>query len=134
MGCDIHAHIEIKVGGIWLYYSQPRIHRSYDLFGRMAGVRGDETPIALPRGLPDDISTTTKLHYKRWGIDAHSMSWLSSKEFQELIPTLKAHTDDDMGWEYVDFGYLFGGGWTLDYPRDRPEFLQDYRIVFWFDC
>lgn len=27
MGCDIHAHFEIKVNNEWLHYSKPDIYR-----------------------------------------------------------------------------------------------------------
>ena len=49
MGCDIHAHFEIKVDGEWLHYSQANINRNYRLFEKMAGVRGEnKNAISLP--------------------------------------------------------------------------------------
>ena len=39
MGCDIHAHLEIKIDGKWLYYSPVNINRNYNVFAKTAGVR-----------------------------------------------------------------------------------------------
>lgn len=61
MGCDIHAHIELKVNGKWEHYSCPNIQRWYTLFTRICGVRGNDniTPIDKPRGLPEDLNIVT---------------------------------------------------------------------------
>jgi hypothetical protein len=31
MGCDIHAHVEIKIGGKWHHYNHPSTDRRYVL-------------------------------------------------------------------------------------------------------
>lgn len=67
MGCDIHLHTEVKIGGAWHHYSAPCVPRSYALFGKMAGVRGGAAPIALPKGLPCFPSYITALDAARWG-------------------------------------------------------------------
>lgn len=131
MGCDIHAHLEIKVEEKWIYYGNPRIPRNYELFSIMAGVRGNEKPIAKIRGIPEDANITTALHFINWGQDAHSASWLSSVEISEKL--IGEFNKTSESFEYEFFGYLFGNGWSLEYRNEWPEFLQDYRLIFWFD-
>jgi len=57
MGCDIHTVFQAKIDDAWVDIHVPCWDepRSYALFGWLAGVRGDETPIAEPRGLPADF-------------------------------------------------------------------------------
>jgi hypothetical protein len=141
MGCDIHAHVEIKVADQWLYYGQANIPRHYSLFARMAGVRsnGEINPIAAPRGFPkeDVITHTTLLHFKRWASDAHSVSWLSSTEVALVLEEFGIGQEwrSDRCHFCDNWGYLFGGSFSgfVKYPQDRPEWLQDFRLVFWFD-
>lgn len=143
MGCDIHCHVEIKVDNRWLHYNHPRVDRSYRLFSKMAGVRNEEPgdkwyvePLSPPKGMPDDASETTLLDYRHWDGDAHSASWLGSKEIVELEKWYETIQDpkDYHGLE-GRFGYLFGNSLAgfHKYPEDQPEFLQDVRLVFWFD-
>ena len=141
MGCDIHLHIEIKVADKWEHYSCPSIDRWYRLFGKMAGVRTDEEDyISIPKGLPEDMSVVTKMSYKSWEGDAHSMSWLSSKELLELskwldnIPTEECRTS----FNTVFKTYLFGN-YFIEFLEEEdednmfPQELQDFRFIFWFD-
>ncbi len=132
MGCDIHAHFEIKVDNEWLHYSAPRFERDYNLFEKMAGVRGlSENAISPPKGLPDDISKTVLLNCKWMGSDGHSHSWLNKKEIRELYAF---HAKDFISiWE--QWGYLGGSGWECfdEYKEDYPAEIQDIRLVFWFD-
>jgi len=84
MGCDIHAHLEIKVVNKetkkpeWVYYSPVEISRDYHLFALMADVRNNRDepvePIVKPKGFPKDASFLTRLHKKHWGIDGHTHS------------------------------------------------------------
>lgn len=55
MGCDIHAHFEIKINSRWEHYSSLNIERNYELFGYIAGVRGDNKPVVEPKGLPNSL-------------------------------------------------------------------------------
>lgn len=141
MGCDIHAHLEIKVEEEWLYYGQCNIGRSYSLFAKMANVRnyGNEVePISTPRGLPTGISKMVKFHRDDYGIDGHSDSYLSYQEIRGLIEwgleNLEFIAKHD--WKFRTFGlWLFGNSiyhWQ-EYPSDYPAFIQDVRLVFWFD-
>lgn len=64
MGCDIHLHQEVKIGGEWHHYREQSVSRNYALFAKMAGVRNyglTVTPIDEPRGIPDDATDGTEL-------------------------------------------------------------------------
>jgi len=152
MGCDIHIHTEIKVGGVWHHFSQPRQPRAYWLFALMAGVRTSEVvPQRMfpQRGLPDDISFTTKLCYEdaEESYYPHGQSWLTGMEMAKVIEeydrlrTKDAEQRNDksrfFSLEHESFGYLFGNGWAFD-PNEKdseayPECIEDVRVVFWFD-
>lgn len=141
MGCDIHAHTEVKINGVWHHLGNPNINRSYDLFARMAGVRNDGSiePIAKPRGLPEDATFISKFDSDRMGSDGHSHSWLSGEELGELVKWYDAkkkewEPDKWFSFEYHGLGYCFGNGWDVkQYPDDYPASVEDARIVFWFD-
>lgn len=134
MSCDIHVHVEVKIAGRWEHYNHPSGRQNYEMFGRMAGVRGDAEPIAEPRGLPDDASIMTRFDASIWGDDGHSHSWLSVDEMAALSRWVELHHLPH-GFEGA-FGYLFGSGWEgwVDYPEDRVKGVEDVRCVFWFDC
>ena len=133
MGCDIHMHTEIKVKGKWIHWNQPRIDRSYQLFGLLAGVRQKpDEQISEPRGLPKDISETIKIHADYWEGDGHSHSWINSKEASWIIDKYFKPSSENM-FEHDGFGYLFGYGWEIEYQEEWPDNVEDYRWVFWFD-
>jgi hypothetical protein len=142
MGCDIHLHVEIKVKGRWLHYNNPSISRDYWLFCLMAGVRqykdqGEPEPISSPRGFPADASETTKFDYLYDGGDAHSTSWLSSKEAGEVQEWHQRTRTKNISPPL--FGYLFGNyiDSYLKCPSDGERLAEmgyeDARVVFWFD-
>ena len=140
MGCDMHAHVEIKVKGQWHHYAMPRVSRNYCLFWELAGIRHNgqrSNPIAAGRGVPGDATFTTKFDYDVvWGADAHSPSWISDKECMELEERFKGI---DVWCDIFESLYLFGSNITapIRYPDDaRQEIDAGYegaRIVFWFD-
>lgn len=136
MGCDIHAHLEIKIAGKWEHYSTLNIRRNYWLFGRMAGVLGDAEPIAQPRGLPSDISLVTKMEVECYGEDGHTHSWLTPTEVGSVQAQHESQAPDgDEMSVWRQWGYLFGnsiGGW-VKHPKDYPAAIEDVRLVFWFD-
>ena len=149
MGCDIHLHTEVKINGVWHHYSCPSVRRFYNVFARMANVRNqpDERefpvePIALPRGLPSDISAVTAFSADRWADDGHSHSWLDAKE----IASLYDYVDDYlkiqaklnfMSWCTENFGYFEGNDWKDFLDEETYEYfykgIEDIRFVFWFD-
>lgn len=127
MGCDIHAHVEIKYKGKWEHYSVANIDRWYKLFGVMAGVRGDGPSIIAPRGIPEDVSVVTKLEIERWDGDAHTHSWFGKEELSELekwARTQKQSLEGDILNCYVFGDGIFG---------EQMEGVEDVRLVFWFD-
>ena len=98
--------------------------RNYELFGILAGVRGDATPIAEPRGLPKDLGDECKALRKNWNgpdihLGEHSQSWLTLAELQKHSKRL--HMADS---DFVD--RVMAGLATLGNP-------EDVRIVFGFD-
>ena len=141
MGCDIHAHIEIRFNGKWEHYAIPRIERWYELFGIMACVRGDGPAIVEPKGLPNDISVVTRMDYERMSEDAHTPSWFNEHEIDGLEKWLQ-HDNFQSTRRFVSLEhdllktYLFGNGIT-DHLRYEDCVLPDgcdaVRLVFWFD-
>lgn len=136
MGCDIHVHFEIKLNDKWEHYSQPKICRNYELFGKIAGVRNsDIIPIHPPRGLPDDCSIITKFCADIIGTDGHTHGWLNAIEITKILSFHQHITKNNM-LNFEQWGYLFGGGWDdfLKLREDYPKNIEDIRMVFWFDC
>lgn len=99
MGCDIHAFIEYAYDGDNFSNSfsdgELNFGRDYTLFSLIAGVRGMEKPIVLPRGFPDDCIAKgdAKLFksnwivadkYKDYGSDAHTPTWLTLDELKKI--------------------------------------------------
>ena len=125
MGCDIHAHVEIKaeINSVkkWVYYEEINIARNYFLFGEMARVRGESNILNIKKrkGLPEDITDTSLFHFKRWEEDAHSPSWLSRSELNKI-------------GKHEDFP-LFWGIFAEYREMITEEEGLDFRVVFWFD-
>ena len=140
MGCDLHLHTEIKINGKWECYGSPSVTRWYELFYKMAGVRGTGNehirPISPPKGLPEDCSTVTQFDAQHRGEDGHSHSWFSAEEIVELEEWWKERYE--VSWEGPEtkWGWFFGNSWGdfIRYPEDTPEGIEDVRFVFWFDC
>ena len=141
MGCDIHAHLEAKINGEWLYYSPVAINRSYELFANMAdcGRMTDITPLAPNRGIPTNATLMTLNHVEYWGVDGHSHSWLNEQEIQELGQIYARISGEKWAHGYLGNNrvYLFGN--CVDkrnqYPEDYEHmaWLEDIRLIFWFD-
>lgn len=113
MGCDIHIFVEYKIDDTWYdgdYYMPTRDFsktgrryermeifpgRCYDLFGLLAGVRGNVKPIKSPKGLPKDCNKGIKIEAEKWDSDAHNHSWYT---LRELIKCKKYQTIEHEGW------------------------------------
>lgn len=128
MGCDIHAHAEIKINDRWEHICEVDIGRQYDLFGRlvdghMRASCSDIKGIAPARGLPIDCNPFTKK--KLDNIDFHTHSWLLGTELKKL----KKYEDHKTYPIYLDFleAYKFG------LPYEENIFTKNVRIVFAFD-
>ena len=137
MGCDIHPHFEVKINGEWKYYGEGDFDRNYNLFAKLAGVRNynEIEKIDDPRGLPEDITEMTKIHNDFWNDNVHSHSWISSEEYVkvfEFIDEMLKKEDYHYNFDHI---YLFGNSFHNfhKYREDYPEFLEDFRMVFWFD-
>lgn len=126
MGLDIHAHFEIKVKGKWLHYSQPDIYRNYSLFDKMAMVVGDDENGIEAKGLPNDMTETTKLCSDVDKPDSQYHSWMSSLEIIDLNKVFRLR--------HEDFGFLFGNSWWgfRKYRDNYPKEVEDFRLIFWF--
>ena len=147
MGCDIHLHVEVKMGDKWEHYAAPNVARWYRLFGAMAGVRDEsESPIVAPKGFPSDTSALTKAIREDYGIDGHTDSWLNHDEIMQLEDRLKewaTHRDEKEPWDRYDLEsgilntYMAGNGFTAHWRYDDmpylPSGITDVRFVFWFD-
>jgi hypothetical protein len=97
MGCDIHISIEFKTEGSWKTYAVNRNwFRSYYFFGLIAGVRGETcTPIAQPRGLPDDV-TEAVLFASKWD-HFHHRTWLTVPEWRQCLRNMYILFLESMG-------------------------------------
>ena len=141
MGCDIHLHIEVKIEGEWHHFGRPRISRNYWLFAVIAGVSNYEkvTPIAEPKGLPEDVTRITAEYYKIWEGDAHTASWLGPSEINALRERLKARPAEE--WPGTDLEYGILNTYIPENPlcvaagedADDSFPAEDLRLVFWFD-
>jgi hypothetical protein len=110
MGCDIHIHIEYKVGDApWKAdkfhepyeedgYSWVKAFgsRNYRLFANLAGVRGSGPE---PKGLPEDVSDVIKLASDKWDIDAHSHSYHDLDDFIEICINSGVKLDEPVHWD-----------------------------------
>lgn len=136
MGCDIHAFLEIKVNDEWLYYGQVDFDRNYEMFGKVAGVRGEGPPIQMPRGWPQDASKVSLLQLEACDGDDHHKSWLDATQLQELDDWCSKNqcVGFDVGHDrtlYV-FGNSIQSWW--EYPKQlRTRGVSDIRLLFFFD-
>lgn len=130
MGCDIHAHIEVKLDGQWHHYSCPPIQRHYAIFERICGVRGEVSEaIAPPRGLPSDLSPVTAACYAKEKIDSHDATWLTKEELCDLIKWVEMK---EPMFQHRQLGYLTGNSFHL-HPNSNPAEITDVRFICWFD-
>lgn len=100
MGCDIHLFVEAKNNktGKWEYkpYAPEYGSRNYDVFGMLANVRNgwgiagiitgfEFNVIALPRGIPQDVSPKVQEENEQWNDNgySHGHSFLTLKELIE---------------------------------------------------
>lgn len=146
VGCDIHTYIERKIDGEW-HMITPIIAdygkeggdghgwgdmRDYDFFAHLAGVRapwGTDNDYPEPLGLPHDVSKVTRWYSDKWGVDGHSHSWASVKDFVDkklAILAIRSEADGAHSREYYEWR-------VLSYEICEDEDKDLYRVVFWFD-
>lgn len=120
MGCDIHMHVECKHDGVWKRHNVEIYKgRNYELFGILAGVRGNSTPISYPKGLPVDVSYEVMQGHDLWGWGNHSASWLTFDEIWSSRFDYDNHSLDIIALDMLSIS--------------RETRAEDVRIVFWFD-
>lgn len=132
MGCDIHLHVEVKLHGKWEHYAALSPGRNYEIFSKIAGVRGQERPLAAPRGLPTDVTALTAISSLGYGADGHTHTWLSSDEVKELNKWFDKTQQDEGPYYFESWvdAWLFGGAWD---KASLPKAIEDFRWVCWFD-
>ena len=94
------------------------VGRSYEAFGKLAGVRGG--PELWPvSGIPEDASPRVRAMFDSWGVDAHTPSsvLLSDLTAPKVVPGLIANLRAYLSKWAVENGLT----------------TEDVRIVFWFD-
>lgn len=125
MGCDIHAHVEQRWNdqSMWFSCAEFRPFRNYDLFGVLAGVRGDQKPIIEPRGLPDGLSVIVRNRYEGSCFDNHTSSWLTTNELDNVLGHYRSKTGAQRPADFMGI---------LSFMRSI-EPLGPVRLVFWFD-
>ena len=140
MGCNIHAHIEVKHDGNWLHFAAPNVARDYKLFNLIAAVRdqpADCRPtVCKHQGLPDDISIVTKLCLEQeQGYGAHHKGWLYDSDIRELQsrlydihPEITRTGIDELDLEHSIFSTYICGNSIASHDG-----FEDVRVVFWFD-
>jgi len=124
MGCDIHAHLEIKrvpynnlsMKKEWMHVGKLEINAYYDLF-RALGTRfrGEGKILFSKKGLPSDITKETQSNYSYWMEDSHTESYITVKELFEV--------EDE---RLIELKKLMSTlrGLVLD---------EHIRLVYWFD-
>ena len=151
MGCDIHIFVQHREGDRWEhvpfrpedldeYRQHPLEQRNYLLFAVLADVRSRDgvTPIAEPRGLPDDIGYPVHgledpcdgdlyvdLEGGRKWMGDHSHSWLTLAELEaypwdQELPFRVTYTPTKVIEPTLKWLHSLG----------KPE---DVRLVFGFD-
>lgn len=147
MGCDIHAVIERKFDDGWHVVAELNgfcDRRDYEFFTHLCGVRnynGDDENWPQPKGVPDDASTVTKWKVEGWGVDGHSHSWDTAKDFVDkklAIARIRGDNDTDASYEWYAYKAL---GYSCDDQEndyscetDQDRCFNDlYRVVYWFD-
>lgn len=126
MGCDIHACFEYtyadeRLPRWYCYAADIDLDRWYQIFTAMAGVRNyNNIDVKYPpRGVPKDLNQKTKVLYERWDGDAHTPSWLTYEELNEVIG------------ELVDINLSYGV--LLAMMKSFHDAGRKTRLVFWFD-
>jgi hypothetical protein len=151
MSCDIHCILERRVGDKWVAwdtfqghtsdyrkvtdpvggYSRPvTTGQNYKRFAALAGVRGYGP---APRGLPEDISETTRAHVAKWGIDGHSHSWLPMAEAAKIYAATEYWRKDEQVADSWGKKFPTSFFFNIDTSQGSDNKAEDFRLVFWFD-
>lgn len=133
MGCDIHMHVEYKIGkGKWTAHDKHVVEdggfvrsvsatgRNYDLFGLLAGVRRNSYSDVEPKGLPKDVSAIILQASDLWDGSGHSHSYMLLEEFEDCINRYNATNEEYkiQPTDRTDMFYDYG----IDYETRPPSF------------
>ena len=111
-----------------LYTDTPYDSRNYEVFGVLAGVRGEENGVIdYPRYLPEDVSEEIKNEHERWDLDAHSTTYYT---LDELLDS-KYRKMSVVELAELRLKYFFID--VLDSCLKLTDNPSDFRLVFWFD-
>lgn len=131
---EVRQNGEVVARNYW--HSPPAQRRNYELFAKLAGVRGAGPE---PRGLPEDASDLSLMLLSDCS-DYHSHSWVMARDY--VAAALSCEDDpaklflnpDPKDKRVCDpYGYFLGiDGLSTEYgePHENPD---DFRIVFTFD-
>lgn len=161
MGCDIHLYLEkyTSVNGEnkWVNVDHWQINphygiedneseydlvpfywgRNYDLFSILAGVRGNIDPIDEPRGLPEDVTETTKREYDKGGRDAHTPSYYTLKEIKDYYYNNSENDEITIILDYflkpMENRFKEEFWITSDDEKRYTTKENGFRVIFWFD-
>lgn len=151
MGCDIHYVIEQEHNGEWIgvfgtdngltypNFDIPRllpaflfVHRNYEFFAKLAGVRG---PGPDPLDLPEDMSSMSRMYTSRWGSGGHSYSYAPLRDFITAWLTSNSENVTALVREK-----LKGKDPVLEVAKtlgicqyEEAPGIDKYRVVYWFD-
>ena len=156
MGCDIHMYSETFIDNEWVadeastyipaddenfskmaeFNNTPR---NYWFFGLIAsGVRSDFPWSLEDKGFPEDASKEIADMYSQWGSDAHTPSYLTHLELENLYNTLPIIQAEQL-ISQTDSHYSDA---LLAHKLALKEHIDGFdpgvdkshqRIVFWFD-
>jgi len=120
MGCDISLTVEVRRNGTWEpdYTVDAYHNRCYELFGILAGVRGNGPPLAEWRSLPDDSPLSHGEYSPLADTDYFGHTWYLLSELQAARERLAAA--DETFADYVAALAALG-------PPD------EVRVLMWFD-
>lgn len=108
--------------------------RNYELFNILAGVRGSgDGMIEEPRGLPGNVSETTKEESDRWSSDGHSYSYFTLFELKEFLEKNPSDEPSPLIHIIKKIDERFKGEFYIYDDERHPEKEVSMRIVFWFD-
>lgn len=149
MGCDIHTFVEIRREGRWRVADvsaqpwgesdrhdepEPFSTRLYGVFGFLADVRNlsKVPPLALPRGLPVDVSAEVKTTLENE--DYHSHSWLTVAELASFDYEQSFTNQREQPHTPVSYKTFLGSLYfkDLEILKSLGDWPQT-RIVFAFD-
>lgn len=161
MGCDIHCYVEYKRKDSthWNSFGE-RINpgRNYTLFGLLAGVRGDDSPLYAVRGIPSDMGYYAASDYWLYiSHDSKDQEGNCSPEQAEKYIQYGSHYSADStrvshpdwhshSWlSITEFATVLDRYHTIPLHPSAVEYRAllaamrvlneeyDVRIVFWFD-